>query len=315
MGEGAQWRMPWSALPPEVHREVERLLGGKIVEAVSQSNGYSPGSADRVRTEAGRRAFVKAISRQRNAFAYDAHRRERNVVSSLPATVRAPRLIGSFDDDEWVALVLEDIHGRHPGSAPDGDDVFSVLAAVESLPLARGGGMPVLPEASDELAGDFAGLSKLRVENATNDLPSWVRENFDVLEASANQGAAAVRGDYLVHLDCRADNVLIDDSGDAWIVDWPWAAIGAHWLDGLTYLLDARLRGERLDADRILQEHPLFAGVAREDIDAVLSGLMGMFFERARLPAPPGMPTLRSFQLAQALAAMAWLQERWKQYE
>jgi aminoglycoside phosphotransferase (APT) family kinase protein len=311
MDEGNQLRTRWSELPPEIHSEVARVLGGDIVEAVSQNTGFSPGSADRVRTEAGRRAFVKAVSRHRNPDSIGMHRREVTVMRALPSAVRAPRLLGSFDNGEWVALVLEDLPGRHPGSANDGSDVFAVLAAVESLPLARGGDMPALPEASDELADDFAGLSKLRAEGATHDLPSWVQQNLDALEASANHGSAAVGGDYLVHLDCRADNVLIDDSGNAWIVDWPWAAIGAHWLDGLTYLLDARLRGERLDAEAILREHPLFAGVPRADIDAVLAGLMGLFFERGRLPAPLSMPTLRRFQLDQALAAMAWLQERW----
>jgi len=311
MSDGEQLRTRWSELPPEIHREVARLLGGDIVEAVSQSTGFSPGSADRVRTEAGCRAFVKAVSRHRNPDSVGMHRRELTVMRALPATVRAPRLLGSFDNGDWVALVLEDIPGRHPGSAADDSDALAVLAAVAALPLARGGDMPTLPEASDELADDFAGLSKLQAEGATNDLPSWVRQNFDALEASASHGSSAVRGDYLVHLDCRADNVLIDDSGNAWIVDWPWAAIGAHWLDGLTYLLDARLRGERVDAEVILREHPLFAGVPRADIDAVLAGLMGLFFERGRLPAPPSMPTLRRFQVDQALAAMAWLQERW----
>jgi hypothetical protein len=311
MEEAEQLRTGWSDLPPEIHREVSRLLGGDIVEAVSQSAGFSPGSADRVRTEAGRRAFVKAVSRHRNPDSIGMHRRELTVMRSLPSTVRAPRLLGSFDNGEWVALVLEDVSGRHPGSATDGSDVLAVLAAVESLPLARGAEMPALPEASDELADDFAGLSQLRAEGATNDLPSWVQQNLVSLEAFANHGSTAVLGDYLVHLDCRADNILIDDSGNAWIVDWPWAAIGAHWLDGLTYLLDARLRGERVDAEAILREHPLFAGVPRADIDAVLAGLMGLFFERSRLPAPQSMPTLRRFQLDQAMAAMAWLQERW----
>jgi hypothetical protein len=82
-------------------------------------------------------------------------------------------------------------------------------------------------------------------------------------------------------------------------------------VDGLTYLLDARLRGEQLDADALLREHPLFAGVPADSLDAVLAAITGSFFNKARQPAPPNMPALRDFQRREALAGAAWLRERW----
>jgi len=36
------------------------------------------------------------------------------VAAALPSTAPTPTLLGSYDDGEWVALVYEDIEGRHP---------------------------------------------------------------------------------------------------------------------------------------------------------------------------------------------------------
>ncbi|MEV1203446.1 hypothetical protein, partial [Microbispora rosea] len=43
---------------------------------------------------------------------------------------------------------------------------------------------------------------------------------------------------------------------------------------------------------------------------AVLAAVTGFFLQRGSLPAPPGLPTLRAFQLAQGRAALAWLRRR-----
>ncbi len=124
-------------------------------------------------------------------------------------------------------------------------------------------------------------------------------------------GGCRVDGDYLVHSDCRADNLLVDDSGRVWIIDWPWAAIGAHWLDPLTYLLDVLVRGEDADVEWHLATHPVFDGLTAAIVDSVLAGLAGMFFEKAATPEPPNMRGIRDFQQQEGLAAAKWLLERW----
>ena len=72
------------------------------VPALAQAGGFSPGTADRVRTADGRRAFVKAVSRTINAHSVELHRREIHVTGNLPEGVAVPRLRGSYDDGEWV---------------------------------------------------------------------------------------------------------------------------------------------------------------------------------------------------------------------
>jgi hypothetical protein len=55
-------RIGWAELTHEVRSAVEAIMGGTVVEAVSQVGGFPPETADRVRTADGRRAFVKAVS-------------------------------------------------------------------------------------------------------------------------------------------------------------------------------------------------------------------------------------------------------------
>ncbi|TFD87675.1 hypothetical protein [Cryobacterium serini] len=83
-----------------------------------------------------------------------------------------------------------------------------------------------------------------------------------------------------------------------------------RWLDALTFLLDARLRGSDADADEIIATHPLFAEADDLAINAVLSGLTAYFLDAAQKPAPANMPTLRAFQLSEGLAGLSWLGER-----
>jgi hypothetical protein len=302
-------RTAWHELPDELHRTVAEMLGGPVSRAVSQSNGFSPGSADRVATASGQRAFVKAVHRDRNPDAYELHSREITVMTVMPKGVRAPALLGSYLTDDWAALILEDIDGRHPGEARDGTDVWPVLDALATfaaVPAAELGG---LPSAADEFAAEANGWTELAAGRAP--LPEWVAVSADRLRAAADAVTDAVAGRHLVHLDCRADNVLLDHDGAAWIIDWPWAGIGAPWIDGLSYLLDARLRGDRVDAEAVLGQHPLFRQAPAASIDAVLAALAGGFFNKARRPAPPNMPTLRAFQLREAHAAADWLRARW----
>jgi hypothetical protein len=309
MTDAVKTRMLWSDLPADLVVRIERLLGAPVVSAVSQAEGFSPGTADRVTTTAGRRAFVKTAQREHNEGAYDLHRREADVMRLLPPEVSAPALIGSIVDDDWALLVVEDIEGRHPGVAGDGAEIVAVLDAFATLPRLGDGSVVSIRPAADEFISDQG--SWRAIDERAIELPAWAASNRERLRAAGERILDAVAGEHLQHLDGRADNVLIDASGRAWLIDWPWAAVGARWLDGLFYLLDARVRGESFDADATLRSHPLFEGVDEADIDAVLAGATGHSFVKASFPAPPGMPTLRAFQHRWALEGTHWLEERW----
>ncbi|MGB3439312.1 MAG: hypothetical protein WBA97_11230 [Actinophytocola sp.] len=46
-----------------------------------------------------------------------------------------------------------------------------------------------------------------------------------------------------------------------------------------------------------------------DDLVSVLAGFGGFFSDAARQPAPPGLPSLREFQQAQANVLVSWLRE------
>ncbi|MBM7830574.1 aminoglycoside phosphotransferase (APT) family kinase protein [Agromyces cerinus] len=311
MNQHVQQRLEWAALPPELTSEIASLLGAPVVEARSQPSGFSSGSADRIRTSDGLRAFVKAAHVDHNAGTTALHRQELAFMRAAPSGLPAPELLGGIELDGWVALIFRDIDGSHPGARLDGSDVHHVLDALHVLPRVRGSMAIDLPNIADEVSADGESWDELVADGAVGHLPEWARANLDRLATASRRAGAAVAGDHLVHFDCRADNMLLDDGGRVWLVDWPWAAIGAPWFDGMSYLLDTRLRGETVDAESVISAHPMFDGVPQGDLDAALAATTGAFFNKARLPAPANMPTLRAFQRREAVAGMEWLRERW----
>jgi aminoglycoside phosphotransferase len=93
---------------------IERLLGDRMVGAVSQPGGFSEGLAARVRLAGGGRAFVKAASTSTAPAVAVFHRREIVISRRLPRTVPAPRSLDAYDDGDWAALMFEELPGRCP---------------------------------------------------------------------------------------------------------------------------------------------------------------------------------------------------------
>lgn len=302
-------RIGWADLPEFVRSAVECMAGSPVIAARSQPGGYSPGSADRVVTAEGNRFFVKAVTSSLNPESPQLHRREARIMPLLPDGLPIPRLVGTHDDGEWVALVFTDVDGRHPQLS--GADLHAVLDAVDAIsarPLPPQA-LEVLPSLSDEVREIFAGWARLR-NDPHDGIGPWAAVNHALLESLSAAAAENVGGDRLAHVDLRADNILIDRAGRAVIVDWPWAAHGASWFDALTLLVDARVSDPACDTEAALREHAVFAPAEPQQVDSVLAALAGYFLDSARKPSPPGLPTLRAFQQAEGAACLGWLRER-----
>ncbi|MEV2241935.1 phosphotransferase [Micromonospora sp. NPDC049891] len=302
-------RLRWHQLPADVRSAVEKIIGDRVVEAVSQPGGYSPGTADRVVTANGRRAFVKAASPAQNPDTPDMHRAEARITAALPAYAPTPRLLGCHDDGHWVALVLTDVDGRHPVTPWQAEELDAVLGALERMSSAlTPSPVAQVPVIAERLAEEFAGWRRV-VDDPPPELNPWAQAHLDELCQWADRGLASMTGDTLCHVDVRADNLLVDRAGRVTVVDWPWAARGPAWLDTAMLLLDVRLQGGH-DTEALLRRLPLTAAVDPDVVTGLYAGLAGFFTDRARLPPPPGIPTLRAFQHAQAEVLLAWLAER-----
>jgi aminoglycoside phosphotransferase (APT) family kinase protein len=294
-------RIGWVDLPGRVRDAVEAIVGGVVVEAVSQPGGFSPGTADRIRTAGGRRAFVKAVSSAQNEHSPRMHRQEAGIAAALPAGTPAPTLLGTYDDGDWIALVFADVEGRHPTTPWRDDELAAVRAALDHLARAlTPSPIPGAPTAHDHLAHDFAGWHRLR-DDPPATLDGWAATHLDDLCLHAEHGLVALAGDTLAHTDIRADNLLISADGTVTVVDWPWACRGPAWLDTLLLLVNVRLYGGHADLATVDADPA--------DLIGVLAGLGAFFADAARHPAPPGLPSLRAFQQAQADVVVSWLRE------
>lgn len=303
MSTGTAVRITWTDLPTEIRARAEHIIGGRVVDARSQTGGFSPGTADRVRTDDGRRAFVKAVTPAINEGSAQLARQEMRICAALPEHAPVPRLLGAFDTGDWVVLVLEDIDGAHPRTPWVEPEIDAAVTGLRELAAAlTPAPLPDLPRASERLAYDFAGWDRVAADPPP-DLEPWAAAHLPALRASAARGRTALdAGTTLAHCDIRADNILVRGDGRAIFVDWPWGCIGPDWLDRLLLAVNVLATGGNPD--------PVLSGIDPRTATDVVAGLTGFFLDRSRTPPPPGIPAVRAFQRAQADALLPWLRAR-----
>lgn len=276
------------------------------MHAESQAGGFSPGVAARLTLADGRRAFVKAISSDPNPDSPAFHRREARIDAQLPAAAPVPRLLSTFDDGEWVVLVFEDIEGVHPAMPWRDAELARVLAALHDLGTALTPSPVDAPPIEAALERLLTGWRSFAAGAVRPD--GWAGRHLDGLAALEATWAHGVAGTTLLHTDLRADNMLLT-ADRVVFVDWPWAAVGAAWIDLANMLPSVAMQGGP-DPWTIFDAHPVSDGADPDAVTAFVAGLAGFFVWGAAQPAPPGLPTLREFQRAQGVHALRWLEQR-----
>lgn len=301
-------RIGWGDLPVDVRRGVETILGGPVVQAISQSGGFSPGTADRVLTADGRRAFVKAVSPNQNPDSPEVLRREAAIVEGLGSRPWLAPYVGRYDDGNWVALVLEDVDGTTPPVPWRPDDIDTALQTLTRVALdLTPTPLSHLPTVAAEVAWLFDGWQRLR-DDPPPHLDPWVADHLDDLIRRVAETVPRLGGTTVVHLDVRADNLLRRPDGSMVLVDWPWAAVGPDWLDRFQLIVNVDFTGGH-DVQAITDRH--LSQVPPEVITGTLAGFCAFFTDEGRRPDPAGLPTVRAFQRAQAATTLAWLKRRW----
>jgi aminoglycoside phosphotransferase (APT) family kinase protein len=308
-------RLDWPDMPARIRSALEHQLGGAVVFTETQPGGFSPGVAARVRTEQGRRAFVKAVGPELNPDSPGFHRREAAVVAALPEYAPAPRLLWTYDEGEsgWIALVFEDVEGQSPAQPWRPDELDRVLDALVALSAALTPSPIHLPSASQAFATnirgwrDIHGWERLR-ERPPVPLDPWSSRHLEALAELEAAAPAAVNGHTLLHMDIRADNLLLT-SDRVVVVDWPHASIGAAWLDLVCFAPSVAMQGGP-GPETLLARHPAARGAPADAITAAVASVAGFFTRQAAQPPPPGLPTLRAFQAAQGDVARKWLAQR-----
>ncbi|MFD9943979.1 phosphotransferase family protein [Nonomuraea sp. NPDC059023] len=283
-----------------VRARVEDLLGGHVTEAVTQTGGFSPATAARLLLDTGRRAFVKAVGPGVNDRATALYRDEARVAAALPPSVPAPRMLTSFEQDGWVVLLFEDVDGRPPAMPWRRDELDRVLAAADELAASLTPAPIDAPPIAELFGQMFRGWRRL-LEEDHDGLDPWIAGNLGALAELESGWERAAAGDTLVHADLRADNVLLTDER-VYVVDWPYACLGAAWFDRLAMLPSVAMQGGPRPGELLADPDPA--------LTCVIAALAGYFVRQSRQPPPPGIPTVRAFQAAQGEVAVDWLRER-----
>lgn len=93
------------------------------------------------------------------------------------------------------------------------------------------------------------------------------------------------------------------------LLDWAWASRGAPWLDTLVLALDLTVQGGP-DPDSFLRRNEATRDVPGPHLrSVVVAALLGMFANRTRQPAPPGLPTIRDWQAHCRDGVLRWIDE------
>lgn len=297
-------RLPYDAVPGPVRAWVAQTLGSPVVAVTEQVGGMSPGCATRVRCADGTRAFVKAVGTSLNPDTPGLFRREVGVLDHLGAHPLWARMLASYDDGDWVALLIEDVDGRHPDFA-DPAELRSVLEAADELSeVLQGLEAPAtvhLVDVGERFATMADTLTNLAEAPDATPVPDWLRTDTrgwaDVLREQAMQPMR-----HLVHWDIRVDNLLRRPGGAIVFLDWGMAGRGPAWVDPLL----ARL--ELMDEpwfDTSIATSPALAEAGDEVVTAFLAGFGAHLAVRSVVAVDVNLPTLNDFRIRESRRMLA----------
>ncbi|MFD3399753.1 aminoglycoside phosphotransferase family protein [Kribbella sp. NPDC058693] len=297
MAHAAGVRLPYEKMPVSVRDWVERALGSAVVSASTQQGGFSPGVAARLVTASGRRAFVKAVGTSLNPKTPELFRQEITAMQAIGPLPMAPQLYDVYDDGDWVGMLFEDIDGRlpaHPWEQADAERVLDAVAELtDALDPSPWPDAPVIAVRSHDFLS--------RWNNVLEDglaVPSWMNGRVEEFAELAQTGLRELaEGKALVHYDLRADNIILTDDRVVFI-DWAHPGLGPRWTDRV--ILQAEMR-----ASVVLPELPDDIGIT-----GFITAVAGGLWWGAAQPAPPGLPTIRTWQRESALVHLDWVRDR-----
>ncbi len=292
-------RLPYAAVPAAVRAWVEHELGSPVVGTAEQVGGMSPGCATRLTCADGTRAFVKAVGSELNPDTPGLFRREVAVLEHLGEHPLWARLRASYDDGAWVALLIEDVEGRHPDFT-DPDELAAVLTGTDRLSeVLRRRDVPATVDLVDvaHVFGKWAdSLESLTDAPDEVPVPQWLRADphgwVDVLREQARTPMP-----HLAHWDIRIDNLLRRPGGEVVFLDWGVAARGPAWVDPLLARLE---RVEEPWFDDSLAGSPALAEAGDEVVTAFLAGFAAHMAVRSVVAVDLNLPTLNDFRIRES---------------
>lgn len=166
----------------------------------------------------------------------------------------SPELLWSFDSEGWNVLGFEFIEGRAADYSPHSPDLDLIVRLMGTL------GAIEVPDGHRP------------VKYADDRWKSYVTNPAD---------AELFAGTSLIHTDWMPDNVLISE-GEAWLIDWAWATLGAAWIDPACWLLRLMAHGHTVrEAEAWARRLPAYAAADPGHVDAFARANVAMWDEIA----------------------------------
>ncbi|MSW69269.1 MAG: hypothetical protein F2829_04370 [Actinobacteria bacterium] len=292
-------RLPYAAVPATVRAWVEQELGSPVVGTAEQVGGMSPGCATRLTCADGTRAFVKAVGSELNPDTPGLFRREVAVLEHLGEHPLWASLRAAYDDGAWVALLIEDVEGRHPDFT-DPAELAEVLSGTDRLSeVLRHRHVPTTVDLVDvaHVFGKWAdSLDSLADAPDEVQVPRWLRTDphgwAEVLREQARTPMP-----HLAHWDIRIDNMLRRPGGEVVFLDWGVTARGPAWADPLLARLE---RVEEPWFDDSLATSPALVETGDEAVTAFLAGFASHMALRSLVAVDVNLPTLNDFRIRES---------------
>ena len=237
---------------------------------------------------------MKAAGAELNARTPELFRHEIAVMQRLPSVDYRPDLLAAYDDGSWVAMLLEDVDGRHPDLdvAAEADAVRAAVREQAQALATSGSSLGIEGENLADRVRRWHRQISSGQDGARAALPQWWLRDEQALSARVASLADRVAVDAWCHFDIRDDNLLIRPDGRAVILDWGMSCAGVSWLDELLLDLHAVDRPEfdGLVAGRLA--YPDSDDLEADTTDMLLA-LGGSLAVQAARPQPPGLPVAR----------------------
>lgn len=313
----------WSALPPPVRDETERLLGTRVVRATRRFGGYGPSATFHLTLANGRSAFFKGVYPLPEGsgvrWALD---EEERVYLQLQEHITpwAPDYHGSLRVQGWHAMLIESVTGE---KIPPWSDSAARRATRSYAQFHAGTVDKTLPDwlsRADHL--EFTGIWQAIITDETKlaqlaalcptpllqrQAAQWVAVHAAELMAAEAPLRDAPRF-CLLHFDTRSDNVRLD--GDLLrMFDWPWAAVGPPEFDLGAFAQSVASEGGP-DPELLARWYSEVLPIDAAVLTASVVGLSGYFADRGSQPHVPELPRLRSVQRRQLKASLPWAAAR-----
>ena len=291
-------------MPEHVRDWVADELGSPVATAADQVGGMSPGCATRLVCEDGTRAFVKAVGTELNPKTPELFRREITALTLIGSHELWADLRASYDDGDWVAILLEDVEGTHP-DLDDDATMDTLLRETERLgqvlaervpdppaPDADNGGLADLRDGFHVWADAVARAGEIPPEL----LPDWVRRDTGTWEPLVRalggpRGPARALG----HPQRQPPRAAHRRAGVP--------RLGRGGRSGPAGWTPSSRRLERVEQpwfDAALATSPALVAAGDLAVDAWLVGFAAFLAWRAHTAVDVNLPTLNDFRISES---------------